>query len=82
MLVRSSHENDDLPESTLTLLAANDVTLEYTTTPPNVLLDTILPLALPMLLLVGLFVWMMRRSSAQASGLMGIGRSQIGRAHV
>jgi len=72
----SSGPDGDLPESTLTLLEEQGVTLEYSSTSPNVFLDSILPLLLPMLLLVGLFVWMMRRSSAQTTGLMSIGRSK------
>jgi cell division protease FtsH len=68
--------NDDLPESTLDLLQEQDVTLEYTADQPNLLLDSILPLMLPILVIVGLFVWMMRRGASQASGLMSIGRSR------
>ena len=68
--------NDDLPESTLELLSDQGVTLEYTSDQPNVLLDSILPLMLPILLIAGLFVWMMRRGSSQASGLMSIGKSR------
>jgi len=68
--------NDDLPESTLDLLKEQGVTLVYTSDQPNVFLDSILPLMLPILVIVGLFVWMMRRGSSQASGLMSIGRSR------
>jgi cell division protease FtsH len=68
--------NDNLPDSTLELLEEQNVTLEYTSDQPNVFLDSILPLMLPVLILVGLFVWMMRRGSSQATGLMSIGRSR------
>jgi len=68
--------NDDLPESTLELLKDQGVTLVYTSDQPNLLLDSILPLMLPILVIVGLFVWMMRRGASQASGLMSIGRSR------
>jgi cell division protease FtsH len=68
--------NDDLPERTLELLEDQGVTLEYTSDQPNLLLDSILPLMLPILVIVGLFVWMMRRGAAQATGLMSIGRSR------
>ena len=68
--------NDNLPDSTLDLLDEQNVSLEYTSDRPNVLLDSILPLMLPVLILVGLFVWMMRRGSSQATGLMSIGRSR------
>jgi cell division protease FtsH len=68
--------NDNLPDSTLQLLEDQNVTLEYTSDRPNVFLDSILPLMLPVLILVGLFVWMMRRGASQATGLMSIGRSR------
>ncbi|MBM3661046.1 MAG: ATP-dependent zinc metalloprotease FtsH [Actinobacteria bacterium] len=68
--------NDDLPESTLELLSEQGVTLVYTSDQPNLFLDSILPLMLPILVIVGLFVWMMRRGASQASGLMSIGRSR------
>ena len=72
----SDGPNDDLPESTLTLLNEQGVTLVYTSDQPNVFLDSILPLLLPILIIVGLFVWMMRRGASQASGLMSIGKSR------
>jgi len=68
--------NDDLPESTLTLLDEQGVTLVYSSDQPNVLLSSILPLLLPILVIVGLFVWMMRRGASQATGLMSIGKSR------
>jgi cell division protease FtsH len=68
--------NDNLPDGALELLEEQNVELEYTSDRPNVLLDSILPLMLPVLILVGLFVWMMRRGASQATGLMSIGRSR------
>jgi cell division protease FtsH len=68
--------SDNLADNTLELLEDQDVTLEYTSDRPNVFLDSILPLMLPVLILVGLFVWMMRRGASQATGLMSIGRSR------
>jgi len=68
--------NDNLPDTALELLQEQDVKLEYTSDRPNVFLDSILPLMLPVLILVGLFVWMMRRGASQATGLMSIGRSR------
>ena len=44
-------------------------------TGPNIFLQ-LLPLMLPILLIVGLFVWMSRRAAGQAAGLMSIGRSR------
>src|SRR5262249_36773964 len=72
----TSGPSDDLPDSTLSALQEQNVTLEYTSDKPNVFLDSILPLMLPVLILVGLFVWMMRRGASQATGLMSIGRSR------
>ncbi len=43
------------------------MTLEYSSDQPNLLLDSILPLLLPILVIVGLFVWMMRRGASQAN---------------
>ena len=68
--------NDNLPDTTLELLEEQNVELVYTSDRPNVFLDSILPLMLPVLILVGLFVWMMRRGASQATGLMSIGRSR------
>jgi cell division protease FtsH len=68
--------NDNLDDATLELLEDQNVTLDYTSDQPNLFLDSILPLMLPVLILVGLFVWMMRRGASQATGLMSIGRSR------
>ncbi|MBM3692674.1 MAG: ATP-dependent zinc metalloprotease FtsH [Actinobacteria bacterium] len=68
--------NDDLPERTLDLLDEQGVTLVYTSDQPNIFLDSILPLMLPILVIVGLFMWIMRRGASQANGLMSIGRSR------
>ncbi len=68
--------NDNLDDATLELLGEQNVALKYTSEQPNVLLDSILPLMLPILLIVGVFVWMMRRGASQATGLMSIGRSR------
>src|SRR5690242_14810531 len=71
----SSGPNNDLPASTRTLLAQHDVELKYKRAGSNFLLQ-LLPLVLPILLIVGVLVWMSRRAGAQAAGLMSIGRSR------
>ena len=71
----SSGPNNDLSSSTRTLLANHDVELKYKRAGSNFLLQ-LLPLLLPLLLIVGVLVWMSRRAGAQAAGLMSIGRSR------
>jgi cell division protease FtsH len=71
----SSGPNNDLPASTRTLLAQHDVELKYKRAGSNFLLQ-LLPLVLPILLIVGVLVWMSRRAGAQAAGIMSIGRSR------
>jgi cell division protease FtsH len=44
--------------------------------PDSGFLGTVLPLVLPLLLLIGFFVWMQRRAQGQMSGIMSIGRSR------
>jgi cell division protease FtsH len=53
----------------------NDVRYESETPQPN-LIASLLPFMLPMLLLIGFFVWMQRRASGQMGGIMQIGRSK------
>ncbi len=49
----------------------------YTYKPPDSsFLGTIIPLVLPILLLIGFFIWMQRRAQGQMSGIMSIGRSR------
>ncbi len=57
------------------LLEENNVKLEFKTPQPN-LFANIFPLLLPVLLLIGFFVWMQRRSQGQVGSVMQIGRSK------
>ena len=65
----------ELPESDLQVLRENDVAVEYRTPQPNFFLS-FLPFLLPVLLLVGFFVWMQRRAQGQMGSVMQIGRSK------
>ena len=47
-----------------------------TSGPARTSCSQLLPLLLPLLLIVGVLVWMSRRAGAQAAGLMSIGRSR------
>ncbi|HEV7888177.1 MAG TPA: hypothetical protein VGO92_11510, partial [Acidimicrobiales bacterium] len=49
--------------------------LKFTNSTPG-LLGAVLPFLLPMLLLIGFYVWMSRRAQGQMTGLMSIGRSK------
>jgi len=60
-------------DADLTLMTAKGV--KFATPEPGILLS-LLPLLLPIVLLVGLFVWMQRRASSQMGGVMSIGRSK------
>ncbi|HEV2767152.1 MAG TPA: ATP-dependent zinc metalloprotease FtsH [Acidimicrobiales bacterium] len=53
----------------------HQVRYESDTPQPN-LIASLLPFMLPMLLLIGFFVWMQRRASGQMGGIMQIGRSK------
>jgi cell division protease FtsH len=63
------------PPEVLELLEQNDVRVEFATPTPN-LLAQLLPLMLPILLIIGFFVWMNRRAQGQMGGIMSIGRSK------
>ena len=65
----------ELPESDLEVLRENEVAVEYRTPQPNFFLS-FLPFMLPVLLLVGFFVWMQRRAQGQMGNVMQIGRSK------
>ncbi|MCJ7672866.1 MAG: ATP-dependent zinc metalloprotease FtsH [Acidimicrobiia bacterium] len=71
----SEGPTNDLPESTLKLLKAQGVDLNYQREGSNFLLDLI-PLLLPVLLIIGFFVWMSRRAQGQMGAVMNIGRSK------
>jgi cell division protease FtsH len=65
----------EIPESDLALLREHDVEVEYTTPQANFFVSFI-PFLLPVLLLIGFFVWMQRRAQGQMGGVMQIGRSK------
>ena len=63
------------PPELLTEMEDKGVELDFATPTPN-LFAQLLPLLLPLLLIVGFFVWMNRRAQGQMSGIMSIGRSK------
>ncbi len=65
----------ELPEADLQVLRENDVAIEYRTPQPN-FFWSLIPFLLPVLLLVGFFVWMQRRAQGQMGSVMQIGRSK------
>jgi cell division protease FtsH len=65
----------DPPPELLKTMQKEDVSLDFSTPTPN-LFAQLLPLLLPLLLIVGFFVWMNRRAQGQMSGIMSIGRSR------
>ena len=71
----SSEGPVELPETDLELLRAQEVSIEFHTDRPN-LLVSLLPFLLPFGLIFLLFWWMQRRAQGQMSGIMSIGRSK------
>jgi len=65
----------DLPDVVIDELNEHNVDLEYTTPTSNFFLDLI-PLLLPILLIVGVFVYFSRRAQGQMGAVMNIGRSR------
>jgi len=65
----------DPPPDLLKEMNAKDIELTFDTPTPN-LFTQLIPLLLPVLLIVGFFVWMNRRAQGQMSGIMSIGRSR------
>ena len=63
------------PPTLLQQMEDKGVDFEFSTPTPN-LFAQLLPLLLPLLLIVGFFVWMNRRAQGQMSGIMSIGRSK------
>jgi cell division protease FtsH len=51
------------------------VDYQFTSPTPNIF-SQLLPLMIPVLLIIGFFVWMNRRAQGQMSGIMSIGRSR------
>ena len=61
------------PDTDLELMTQKGV--KFTTPEPNPLL-TLIPFFLPVLLIIGFFMWMQRRASSQMGGIMSVGRSK------
>lgn len=66
---------DNLPERDLKLLEDKDVTFSYKKTQTNFFLS-FLPFLIPILLLVGVFIFLSRRAQGQMGSVMNIGRSK------
>jgi cell division protease FtsH len=72
----SSGPKDDLPASLLRTLQQKDVDIKYVDQGSNLLGDILL-WVLPLVLIVGLFVWLSRRAAqGQMGAVMNIGRSR------
>jgi cell division protease FtsH len=71
----SSGPANDLQSSVVKELQTKGVDLQYTQTSSNVFLSLI-PLLLPVLLIIGVLVWMSRRAQGQMGAVMNIGRSR------
>ena len=65
----------DPPPELLILMDEKDVAVEFDTPTAGFLMQ-IIPLMLPILLIIGFFVWMQRRAQGQMGGIMSIGRSR------
>jgi cell division protease FtsH len=63
-----------IPDADLELLKAR-ATVEFRTPQPN-FFTSILPFMLPVLLIIGFFIWMQRRAQGQMGNMMSIGRSR------
>ena len=68
----SSGPKDDFQQNTVGLLRKKHVNLTYTQNSSNFLLD-LLPLFLPVLLIIGFFVWMGRRQAAGMGAVFAVG---------
>jgi cell division protease FtsH len=71
----SSGPKDNLPEGLVTKLQKKGVSLSYVDSSSNVIGDILL-WVLPLVLIIGLFVWMSRRAQGQMGAVMNIGRSR------
>ncbi len=71
----TSGPSQNFDDATLALLRQHNVTLDYTKSGSNVW-GQLLSFALPILLIIGLFVWMSRRAQAGMGAVMNIGRSR------
>src|SRR5262245_32328035 len=64
-----------LPDADLALLNEKNVDVEFKS-PQSSFLGSLIPLLLPVLLIIGFFVWMQRRAAGQMGNVMSIGRSR------
>jgi cell division protease FtsH len=64
-----------LSEADEALARSNDVTIEFIT-PSNNWLVGLLGLMLPVMLIIGFFVWLQRRAQGQMGGVMSVGKSK------
>ncbi len=64
-----------LPESDLAVLRDRGVEVQYSTPTPS-LIESLLPFLIPVVLIIGFFVFMQRRAQNQMGGVMSIGRSR------
>src|ERR1044071_4907365 len=71
----SSGPKDDLPESMLATIKKKNIDFNYVDDGSNILGDILL-WVLPLVLIIGLFVWMSRRAQGQMGAVMNIGKSR------
>ncbi|MEA3056052.1 MAG: cell division protease FtsH, partial [Actinomycetota bacterium] len=64
-----------LPDDDLKLLRDKKVDVKFHKSTPNIF-TSLLPILLPVLLIIGFFVWMQRRAQGQVGSIMQIGRSK------
>jgi cell division protease FtsH len=65
-----------LPDEDVKLLRSKNIAESHHSQGGSALWGTLLTLGLPILLLIGFWVWMSRRAQGQMAGLMSIGRSR------
>ena len=63
------------PDTDLALMKEKSVDLEFVSPEPSII-GPLIQIVLPILLLIGFFIWMQRRAQGQMSGIMSIGRSR------
>ncbi|HEX4529835.1 MAG TPA: ATP-dependent zinc metalloprotease FtsH [Acidimicrobiia bacterium] len=71
----SSGPKDNLPDPLLATIKKKNIDLNYVDQGSNILGDILL-WVLPLILIIGLFVWMSRRAQGQMGAVMNIGRSR------
>ena len=71
----SSGPKDNLPDTMLTTIKKKNIDFNYVDDGSNILGDILL-WVLPLVLIIGLFVWMSRRAQGQMGAVMNIGKSR------